>query len=267
MKLKDILENAQNKVLGTINESAIEFEIDKDSLFEGVEIDEDVLDAVVESLSLYAKEGMKTMAKELASSIVESMEEDLTAFEDTVIEESQTKVLENLDFLVNKTSTEWIAENEEAVIGQTKAYLYESAMKDLATLFSNHNINLDDERVDVYDRMVQESEETKAFANSLADENKVLREEKDALLRKDIMKELTEGMADTSKEKFESLVEGLSTERLQEKGHSLKEVFVPKDKIVISKTDGDIITEAKQEGDGVKSKQKPKDKDTKKVFI
>lgn len=142
-------------------------------------------------------------------------------------------------------------------------------MGDLATVFVNHQVDLDDEKVDMYDRMVKESEETKAFANSLADENKVLREEKDALQRKEIMAELMEGMAETSKEKFVSLAEGIATDKLQEKGLSLKAVFAPKsDKISISgKVDGDLITEAKKEGEGTQKKTVTNEKAKTKPFV
>lgn len=267
MKLEDILKNAKQGVLDTVNESNFDFEFNTAELFEGTEMDEDTKTAIAESLGLFAKEGVKSISEDLVTAIVESIKGDLEAFQDSVIEESQTKVLENLDFLVNKTSTEWLKENEEAVANRTKAGIMESFMNDLVTVVANHNISLDDEKVDIYDQMVKESEETKAFANSLADENKVLREEKEALQRKEIMSELTEGMVETSKEKFESLVEGLSIDSLMEKGKSLKAVFAPtNEKITITKPDATIINEAKiNEGEG--SKKPVTNKQTKRVII
>ena len=128
MKLEDILKNAKQGVLDTVNESEFDFAFDTEALFENAEIEAETKTAIAESLDLFAKEGVKAIAEELVTSVVESLKDDLTAYQDTVVEESQTKVVENLDFLVNKASAEWLTENEEAVANRTKAGLLESLM-------------------------------------------------------------------------------------------------------------------------------------------
>lgn len=257
MKLEDILKNAKQGVLDTVNESKFDFEFDEETLFEGVELPPETKAVIKESLELLAKSGVKAISEQVATSVVESLEADFEAFQEEVVLEAKEKVVENLEFLVNKTSTEWLELNEEAVANRTKAGLYESLLEDVSITLVNHNVELEDSKVDVYDQMVKESEETKAFANSLADENKILREENDALQRKEVMARLTEGMADTSKEKFESLVEGMATDKLIEKGESLVSVFAPKE--VNVKIDPTIIKEAKGEDDkGVENKQSQK---------
>ena len=198
-------------VKGTVKESI-------GKVFDGENLTEDfkakastVFEAVVTS---YLTE--ETEKIEEAAQI--ALDERMTAYE----AELNEKVDEYLDYVV----TEWLEQNQVGIESGLRSEISEDFITDLKALFESHNINIPAEKVDLLDEANAKVEALTAQVNTLTESaiehNKIVFD----LQKADALKVMSEGLADTQKEKLKKLIEGVEVKDLEsfkEKAKILKE--------------------------------------------
>ena len=184
----------------------------------------------------------------------ESYQEDTQAIKDELSEKMDTY----LDYVVE----EWAKENELAIEQGLKAELTEDFMAGLKNLFEDHYIDIPEAKVDVVEELAAKNEELQGQLNAEMEKNieaKKAIEEND---QQKIIDQVTEGLAETQKEKFQTLAEGVEfkdIESFQKKLSIIKESYfsVDNEKEVadlVGETDEPLDEEAKPEGSSLDPK-------------
>ena len=122
-----------------------------------------------------------------------------------VSEEMTSKVDEYLTYAVN----EWKEENELAIETGIRAELAEDFIKGLHTLFTEHYIDVPEDKVDVVEELASKVEDLEDKLNKQVAENaemsKVVAEHK----AEEVFTSVVEGLADTEVEKMRTFAEGI----------------------------------------------------------
>jgi len=227
-----------------IEEEVISIEESVAAMFEGMDLSEEfknkatlVFEAAVNAA---ATEKANVIIEEKTAALSEEMQEQVEATVETMVE--------NLDSYLDYVVEEWMKENELAIESGIKVEMAESLMDGLRGLFEEHNIDVDDETVDVVAHLEEELEEVKSFANERINENVELAKEIAAYRAAKVFDEMTESMTLTQREKLKVLSEKLDFADVDEYTanlETLKESFFAEDKPVLSEEveEEEIITE------------------------
>jgi hypothetical protein len=146
-------------------------------------------------------------------------------------EEHLSAVTEKVDGYLNYVTEEWMKENELAVEKGIRSELVEDFMTGLKNLFTEHYIDIPEEKVDLVDDLFEKVEELEQkldeSINTSVDIKKELAEYKKA----ETLREVSEDLADTEKEKLGKLADGIDFEdksQYSEKLEVIKENYFPK---------------------------------------
>lgn len=143
---------------------------------------------------------------------VSRLEEEFDAKLEEAVAQSQEALVEKVDGYLNYIVEQWINDNEIALERGMKSEILESFVAGMKGLFEEHYIDVPEEKYD----LIGDMEETIESLNSALDEqvatNVEMKKILDEQVRTEIVKELSEGLVETDKEKFVSLVEELSFE-------------------------------------------------------
>jgi len=146
-------------------------------------------------------------------------------------EEHLSTVTEKVDGYLNYVTEEWMKENELAVEKGIRSELVEDFMTGLKNLFTEHYIDIPEEKVDLVDDLFEKVEELEQkldeSINTSVDVKKELADYKKA----ETLREVSENLADTEKEKLGKLADGIDFEdksQYSEKLEVIKENYFPK---------------------------------------
>ena len=146
-------------------------------------------------------------------------------------EEHLSTITEKVDGYLNYVTEEWMKENELAVEKGIRSELVEDFMTGLKNLFTEHYIDIPEEKVDLVDDLFEKVEELEQkldeSINTSVDFKKELAEYK----RAETLREVSKDLADTEKEKLGKLAEGIDFEdksQYTEKLEVIKENYFPK---------------------------------------
>ena len=231
------------------------------------EIDPPNVEDDVEAL-VAGEEGLSEEFKKKASTIFEAavhakvvdevnkrMEEQAKEV-DASKDEFQKELTEKVDGYLTYVVEEWMKENELAIERGIRSELVEDFMSGLKTLFTEHYIDLPEEKVDMVDDLFTKVEELETSLDEEINRGVELQKELAQFKKDDAVKEATKDLADADSEKIAKLAEGIefeNTEQYVEKLNVLKESYFPKSEAVtseITETDENIeVPEEKQELD------------------
>ena len=162
---------------------------------------------------------------------IEELETDYTKEINEAKENHLSTVTEKVDGYLNYVVEEWMKENELAVEKGIRSELVEDFMTGLKNLFTEHYIDIPEEKVDLVDDLFEKVEELEQkldeSINTSVDVKKELAEYK----RAETLREVSEDLADTEKEKLGKLAEGIDFEdksQYSEKLEVIKENYFPK---------------------------------------
>jgi hypothetical protein len=169
-------------------------------------------------------------------------------------EEFQKDLSEKVDGYLTYVVEEWMKENELAIERGIRAELVEDFMSGLKTLFTEHYIDLPEEKVDMVDDLFTKVEELETSLDEEINRGVDLQKELAQFKKDDALKQATKDLADSDSEKISKLAEGIefeNSEQYIEKLNVLKESYFPKSDAVtseITETDETIeLTEEKSE--------------------
>ena len=166
-------------------------------------------------------------------------------------EEFQKDLSEKVDGYLTYVVEEWMKENELAIERGIRAELVEDFMSGLKTLFTEHYIDLPEEKVDMVDDLFTKVEELETSLDEEINRGVELQKELAQFKKDDALKQATKDLADSDSEKISKLAEGIefeNSEQYIEKLNVLKESYFPKSDAVTSEiTETDETIEVQSE--------------------
>ena len=202
----------------------------------------------VEAL-IQGEEGLSNDFKEKASTIFEAavhakvVDELNTKLEEIEGEKSednkvfQKELTEKVDGYLTYVVEEWMSENELAIDRGIRSELVEDFMSGLRTLFTEHYIDIPEEKVDMVDDLFTKVEDLETSLDEEINRGVELQKELAQFKKDDALKQATKDLADTETEKISKLAEGIEYENEEqyiEKLNVLKESYFPKSDAVTS---------------------------------
>lgn len=178
-------------------------------------------EAVADDLALVFGEG-EDLSEELksnVSTIFESALEARIAVErESLVEEFNTNLDEAYNQLAEEMSTQldaylddvvesWLTENEVAIESALRNELVEDFLTGLRNLFSEHYIDVPEDKVDVVEELASRVEDLEARLDTTLIENASLKTAVQEVKKIDVVNMACEGLALTSAEKLRGLVE------------------------------------------------------------
>ena len=199
------------------------------------EIDvKDDIDALVgdADLSEEFKQKAATIFEAAITSKVNAEKERLQSEYDTKFEEeiskSKSELTEKVDSYLNYVVEEWMKENKLALERGIKGEIAEDFIGGLKKLFEDHYIDVPDEKYDVLEDQAGKIEDLEKKLNEEIEKNVEMNKVNGGYKRQEIIDEHSSDLADTAKEKFDSLVEGVeysSEEDFAKKVKTIKESY------------------------------------------
>ena len=194
--------------------------------------------------------------------VTNRIEEYQKQFKDENAEQNsnfQQELTEKVDGYLNYVVEEWMKENELAIERGIRTELVEDFMSGLKTLFTEHYIDIPEEKVDMVDDLFTKVEDLETQLSEEIDRGVKLQRELSTFQKNDVTRKVTQDLADTEAEKVTKLAEGIeyeNDEQYSEKLNVLKENYFPKTEAVTSEiTEKDESLEADSEKEVVLSEQ------------
>ena len=162
---------------------------------------------------------------------IEAFEEDYNKELNEAKEEHKVAITEKVDSYLNYVVEEWLKENELAVEKGIRSELVEDFMTGLKNLFQEHYIDIPEEKVDLVDDLFEKVEELEKQLDETVNHNVEIKKELSQYQKEETLREVSEDLADTEKEKLEKLSEGVDyedSEQYKEKLSVIKENYFPK---------------------------------------
>jgi hypothetical protein len=144
-----------------------------------------------------------------AVTVVEELESDILAAAEESVEEIKAELEEQVDAYLNYMVEEWVNENQVAIESGLKTELQEDFMNGLKNLFTEHYIDIPEEKVDVLEAMAEEVEELQNKLNEALNNNIELSQAIVEARKSDLVTSVCEGLTATQSEKVKTLAEGV----------------------------------------------------------
>jgi len=208
-------------------EETVEYDIEEDvnALLGGEELSEEF------------KEKAKTIFEAALTAKVGEIKEALEAqYEEKLVEEvEQIKeaLEERVDSYLEYVADEWFTENQLAVEYGLKTEMTESFLEGMKGLFEAHYVSIPEDKYDVLESMVEKLDDMETKLNEQIEKNIHLNQRLAESVADGILDQVSEGLADTQRDKLASLAESVEFEseaQYREKLEMLKESYFPANK-------------------------------------
>jgi hypothetical protein len=187
-----------------------------------------------EELSEEFQEKAKTIFEAALTAKIGEIQEALAAeYEQALTEnlvEVKAELVERLDAYLEYVADEWLTENAIEVEHGLKTEMTESFLQGMKGLFEDHYVSIPDDKYDVLESMVDKLDEMENKLNLQVEKNISLTNRLAEATAEGIFGRVTEGLADTQKEKLASLAEGVEfagEEEYRGKLETLRESYFP----------------------------------------
>jgi len=201
-----------------------EFNVEEDvqALFEGEELSEEF------------QEKARTIFETAISAKVAEIKESLNeTYQNALVEEVvaiREELSERLDSYLEYVADEWFQENALAVEAGLKSEITESFLDGMKGLFEEHYVTIPEEKYDVLESMVDKLDEMEGKLNEQIERNVALNRRLAESSADGVFAAVSEGLADTQKEKLASLAENVEFESeadYREKLTNLRSSYFP----------------------------------------
>lgn len=190
------IEESISDLLG--DEFSEEFKLKAQTIFEA---------AVKEQVTKYKAE-LQEEHNAAVAKLEEKFEEKFLTRSKHLQEETSDKIDGYLNFLAE----EWKKENQVALEAAIKSELTESFISNLKTLFEQHYVDLPEERVDVYAKVVEEKSQMESALATTVSKLKTLTEELHQIKRDQIIEESAKDFSSMDRARFKTLTEDFAFE-------------------------------------------------------
>ena len=217
----------------TTDEVVSEEEVTEEEVVAEYDIEEDVNALLAgEELSEDFQAKARTIFETAINSKVAQIKEQLeAAYEEKFVEEvnaAKESLAERVDSYLEYVSDEWFTENQLAVDSGLKTEMTESFLSGMKSLFEEHYVSIPEEKYDVLESMVEKLDDMETKLNEQIEKNISLNSRLSESVAEGVLDQVSEGLAQTQKEKLASLSESVEFEseaQYREKLETLKESY------------------------------------------
>ena len=207
-----------------VEETAEEYDVDEDvnALLGGEELSEEfkekaktIFEAAINAKVAGIKEALEAQYAEKLTEEVEQVKEEMA---------------ERVDSYLEYVADEWYSENALVIEHGLKTEMTESFLAGMKDLFEAHYVTIPEDKYDVLESMVEKLDEMEEKLNEQIDKNISLNKRLAESVADGVLDQVSEGLAQTQKEKLASLSESVefeSEEEYREKLETLKESYFP----------------------------------------
>jgi len=201
--------------------------------FEDLDVSDDIK-ALVEGTELSEKFAEKariifeSAVKAKISAEYDRLVEHFANELDKQVEAAKAELSEEVNGTVNYAIGQWVEQNQVAIDRGIRNEITEDFIAGLKGLFEEHYISIPDEKVDVVEGMAESIREMEERLDEQVKANVKLQNSLNETARKNILNTVSEGLADTQKDKLAALAEGLefvSEEAFSKKVTTIKEAY------------------------------------------
>ena len=226
-------------------ETSTEDVVAEEELVVEYDVEEDV-NALLggEELSEEFKEKAKTIFEAAINAKVAGIKEELeTQYEEKLAEEieaAKESLAERVDSYLEYVADEWFEENALAIESGLKTEMTESFLSGMKGLFEEHYVTIPEDKYDVLESMVEKLDDMETKLNEQIEKNISLNGRLSEATADGILDQVSEGLAQTQKEKLASLSESVEFEsegQYREKLETLKESYFSDKKSPVAKTE------------------------------
>ena len=200
----EVVAEAEETEEELVEEEGLDIEADVQALFEGEELSEEF------------QSKARTIFETAITSKVESIKEALVeSYQEALVEEVvaiKEELSERVDSYLEYVADEWFQENALAVEQGLKSEITESFLDGMKGLFEEHYVTIPDEKYDVLESMVDKLDEMEGKLNEQIERNVALNRRLAESSADGVFATVSEGLADTQKEKLASLAENVEFE-------------------------------------------------------
>jgi len=191
------MKNVDSKRSGKVES----MQIHMDAMFNGEELSEEFKNKASVIFETAINERVQFIESELKSE-----------FENKFVEQTEilkTEMTQQLDSYLSYVVEEWMEENKLAVEKGLRTEIAEEFMEGLRGLFLQHNIEVPEGKTDLLDEMAEKVEVLTNALNEEINKGIDLKNKIAELERRDLITGMAEGLADTDKDRFLKLAEGV----------------------------------------------------------
>lgn len=196
------------------------FDEDLDALVSGSDLTEEFKDKA----RLIFEAAVTAKLNEEVALMAEAYEQ---AFEE-VVTEFKTEMSEQIDSYLTFVAEKWIEENALAIDNGIKTEIAENLMSGLKNLFSENYLSVPEEQFEIVNEMTEQLNVMESKLNEQIDVNVEMHKKLGGYIKNGIVSEVSVGLAETQKDKLQSLSEGVeftTEDDFREKIETLKESY------------------------------------------
>lgn len=232
------VESTESEKTEEVVEEVVEVQDSIAAIFQGSELSEEFKNKVKVVFDAAVNEEVSKKVQAFEAELTQKLEVELQESLNTKV----TEIVENLDKYLDYVVGEWMEENKVAIEAGIKVEMAESLMNGLKDLFSEHNIEVDEETLDIVTGLEEQVSVLEDKANNLVSENIELNKEIASLKAGKVFEEMTESLTLTQRERLKVLSEKLDCDNLdvyKQNLQTIKESFfaevapVQKDNVVV----------------------------------
>ena len=193
---------------------------DVNALLEGTELSKEF----AEKAKTIFEAAIKAKLNEEYDKLVEHFATEL----EKQVDAAKAELSEEVNGTVNYAIGQWMEQNQVAVDRGIRNEITEDFIAGLKGLFEEHYISIPDEKVDVVEGMADSIREMEAKLDEQVKANVKLQSRLNETARKNIVNEVSDGLADTQKDKLAALAEGVeftTEEEFSKKVKTIKESY------------------------------------------
>tara|TARA_Y100000992_G_scaffold266869_1_gene205063 strand:- start:318 stop:1454 length:1137 start_codon:yes stop_codon:yes gene_type:complete len=198
----------------------IDIEEDVNALLGGEDLSEEFKEKARTIFEAALKTKIAEVTQVLESQYAEKLEEGVA--------EARGELAERVDSYLEYVSDEWFNENALVIEHALKTEMTESFLSGMKSLFEEHYVQIPDEKYDVLESMVDKLDDMETKLNEQIEKNISLNKRLSESVADGVLDQVSEGLAQTQKEKLASLAESVefeSEDTYREKLTTLKESY------------------------------------------
>ena len=211
------------------------------ALVEGTELSEEFAEK--------AKTIFEAAVKAKISEEYDRLVEHFAAEFDKHFAEAKSEMAEEVNGTVNYAIGQWVEQNQVAIDRGIKNEITEDFIAGLKGLFEEHYISIPDDKVDVVEGMAESIREMEERLDEQVKANVKLQNRLNESAKLNILNTVSEGLADTQKDKLAALAEGVeftTEEEFSKKVSTIKESYFKEATV----TQSEVADETPVEGAG-----------------
>tara|TARA_A100001234_G_scaffold219585_1_gene230690 strand:- start:173 stop:1192 length:1020 start_codon:yes stop_codon:yes gene_type:complete len=218
-----------------VEEISIDVSQDVEALLQGEEFSDEFKFKAATIFEAAVKAKVVEEVEKIQKTFEEKLQEEVAEVKESV----ETRVEAHLDYVAEQ----WVKENQIAVDNGLRSELSEEFILGLKELFESHYVDIPEDKYDVLGEMSEKLDQMEEKLNEQIETNVGLNQTLGTYIKNGVIAEISEGLAQTQKEKLASLAEGVefvSEESYREKIETIKENYFPKAQASSSE---DLVTE------------------------